>query len=169
MIILGIDPGTGITGYGLILVKNHLLEALDFGCIRPNKTLTLHDKYLMIHNGVTELIERYKPDVLAIETQFVKLNPQTALKLGMARGSVIIAAKVKGIEVVEYSPSVAKKAITGSGRASKEQVQGMTQKLLCLDKPPTPEDAADALSIAICHAHRIKQKGMLCTRISKAN
>ena len=167
MIILGIDPGTRVTGYGIIVAKQHSLEALDFGCIRPSANLSLHDKYLMLHKGVTELLLAYKPEVLAIETQFFKLNFQTAMKLGMARGAIILAARLNGIEVAEYSPSNAKKAITGTGRASKEQVQGMTQKLLCLAQLPTPEDAADALSIAICHAHRINHKGKLCTLTSK--
>lgn len=155
-VILGIDPGTRITGYGIIRFNNPHMVALDFGCIRPPVKLSLHDKYLMIFNGVQELLDTFKPDVLAIETQYIGINPLSALKLGMARGAIIIAAKIRGIEVMEYSPSLAKKSITGSGRASKEQVQGMTQRLLSLDKVPTPEDAADALSIAICHAHRLK-------------
>lgn len=157
-LILGIDPGTRITGYGIIRFRNPHMEAVDFGCIRPPAALSLHDKYLMIFNGVSELLDKFEPDVLVVETQFVKLNPASALKLGMARGSIIIAAKIRGIEVVEYAPTVAKKAITGSGRASKEQIQAMTKRLLSLDKIPSPEDAADALSIAICHAHRIKTR-----------
>lgn len=154
--ILGIDPGTKVTGYGVIRAFDGKIEAIDFGCIRPKDSLSLHDKYLFIFNGVSHLLDKFRPDTLAIETQFVKINPLSALKLGMARGSIIVAARLKGTEVVEYSPSVAKKSITGSGRASKEQIQGMTQKLLKLDRPPSPEDAADALSIALCHAHRIR-------------
>lgn len=164
-LILGIDPGTTITGYGLIRFKNPHMEAVDFGCIRPPASLSLHDKYLMIYNGVSELIEKFCPTVLVVETQFVRKNPASALKLGMARGAIIIAARIRGIEVVEYAPTVAKKAVTGSGRASKEQIQGMTQKLLSLDKLPTPEDAADALSIAICHAHRIKSPSGVPSRV----
>lgn len=155
-VILGIDPGTQVTGYGVIRLIDGAIEAIDFGCIRPKSTLSLHDKYLLIFNGVSHLLDKFKPRALAVETQFVKINPSSALKLGMARGSIIVAARMREIEVVEYPPSVAKKSITGTGRASKEQVQGMTQRILKLDKPPTPEDAADALSIAICHANRIR-------------
>lgn len=157
-VILGIDPGTRITGYGIIRFNPPHMEALDFGCIRPPIKLDLHDKYHLLYNGVSELLDTFKPDVMAIETQFVKINPSSALKLGMARGVIIIAAKQKGIEVVEYSPSIAKKSITGTGRASKQQVQDMTKRLLSLEKAPSPEDAADALSIAICHAHRLKNE-----------
>ena len=157
-VILGIDPGTQVTGYGVIRLSEGCMEAIDFGCIRPKSTLSLHDKYLLIFNGVSHLLDTFKPACLAVETQFVKINPLSALKLGMARGSIIVAARMRGIEVVEYAPTVAKKSITGTGRASKEQVQGMTQRILKLEKPPTPEDAADALSIAICHANRMRFK-----------
>jgi len=156
MIILGIDPGTMVTGYGVIRKEGHKIEAVDFGAIRSPSKLSLHDKYLMMFKGVTELLKTHKPHALAIETQYVKLNPGSALKIGMARGSVIVATRLQGIEVFEYAPSVAKKAITGTGGASKAQVQAMTQKILSLSEKPTPEDAADALAIAICHAHRTR-------------
>ncbi|CRX38784.1 crossover junction endodeoxyribonuclease RuvC [Estrella lausannensis] len=164
-VILGIDPGTQVTGYGVIHLTERGMEAVDFGCIRPKASLSLHDKYLLIFNGVSHLLDTFQPIALAIETQFVKINPSSALKLGMARGSIIVAARMRGIEVVEYAPTVAKKSITGTGRASKEQVQGMTQKILKLDKLPTPEDAADALSIAICHANRMHFKSTVVSHL----
>lgn len=151
--ILGIDPGTRITGFGLINVEGSAYSALDYGCIRPPEKLKLTDRYLIIFNGIESLIEKYSPDVIVVETQFVNKNVQSALKLGMARGVAIIAAKRKGLAVFEYSPTHAKKAVVGNGRASKHQVQAMIQRLLNLSVAPEPEDAADALALAICHAH----------------
>jgi crossover junction endodeoxyribonuclease RuvC len=145
--ILGIDPGTQTTGWGIIEGQ----KAIDYGCIRPPKELAINDKYVFIHHGVEELIQRFCPKAVVVETQYVKCNVQSAIKLGMARGAVVVCAGRYGIPVFEYAPSVAKMAVTGTGRASKAQVQGMVQKLLGLAKPPTPEDAADALSLALCH------------------
>lgn len=151
-IIIGIDPGTSITGYGIILVSGSSYQAIDYGCIRPPIHLKLSDRYLIIFNGLEELLEKHQPQALAVETQFVQRNVQSAIKLGMARGIALIAAKRKGIPVFEYTPMRAKRAVVGNGRASKSQVQGMVQRLLRLNEPPHPEDAADALSLAICHA-----------------
>ena len=148
---MGIDPGTRTTGYGVI--RNG--KAIDFGCIRPPADLPLSKKYMVIHLGVKELIQKYHPKSLVIETQYVKCNVQSALKLGMARGAAIAAAAGRDdVEVFEYAPSVAKMAVTGTGRASKHQVQMMMQNLLGLSAPPSPEDAADALALALCHYQR---------------
>ena len=152
-IIIGIDPGTNVTGYGIINVESLVYQALDFGCIRPPSHLKITDRYLIIYNSLEHLLDLHKPQVLAIETQFVHKNVQSAIKLGMARGVVIVAAKQRGIPVVEYSPTKAKRAVSGNGHASKMQVQGMVQKLLNLKSLPEPEDAADALALALCHAH----------------
>lgn len=157
-IIIGIDPGTTVTGYGIVSLKNGFYTALDFGCIRPPAKQKLTDRYLIIFNGIEQLIKTYKPDSLAVETQFVQKNVQSALKLGMARGVAIIAAKKNGLPVYEYAPSRAKKAVVGNGNASKSQVQSMIQRLLCLDRLPEPEDAADALALALCHAHSLKSE-----------
>ncbi|MCB1113033.1 MAG: crossover junction endodeoxyribonuclease RuvC [Chlamydiales bacterium] len=151
---MGIDPGTRVTGYGIIKVHDNRYEAVDYGCIKPPPALELPDRYLIIYEATEELILRYRPDALAIESQFVHKNVQSALKLGMARGVVIVAARKLGVAIYEYTPKAAKNAVTGRGTASKEQVQGMTQRLLNLPKPPTPADAADALCLAICHAQR---------------
>lgn len=152
-VILGIDPGTRITGFGVICVKGADLEALDYGCIRPPADINLSARYGIIYEGIITLIERYQPADVVVETQFVKRNVQSAIKLGMARGMAILAAQQKGIPLWEYAPAKAKQAVTGSGRAAKEQVQRMVQKLLQLTTKPTPEDAADALALAICHSH----------------
>lgn len=153
MIIIGIDPGTQITGYGVIQVKGHAFHAIDYGCVRPPPHLKLTDRYLILFNALEELLEKYRPDVLAVETQYVHKNVQSAIKLGMARGAAIIAAKRKGLQVHEYAPSKAKLAVVGNGKASKQQVQGMVKLLLNLKEVPKPEDAADALALAICHAN----------------
>lgn len=152
-IILGIDPGTRVTGYGLVSLEGRRESALDFGCIKPPPKAPLSTRYLIIFEGLTEIIARYKPDAVSIETQFVHKNPNSALKLGMARGMAILAATRAGIPVYEYTPKKAKSAIVGSGSASKEQVQKMIQMLLKLQELPTPEDAADALALALCHGH----------------
>lgn len=152
MIIIGIDPGTQKTGYGIINVTEHGIAVIDFGCIIPPLQLKLTDRYLIIFNAIEELLEKYHPLVMAVETQFVNKNVQSAIKLGMARGIAVIAAKKQGLTVVEYSPATAKRAAVGNGRASKNQVQIMIQRLFDLHEPP-PEDAADALALALCHAH----------------
>lgn len=155
MIILGIDPGTRITGYGVIKYHPHKIETLDFGCIKPPASATSSKKYLIIFEGIKALIDRYKPEALSVEGQFFHKNALSALKLGMARGMAILAAEMAGIPIFEYAPTKAKKAVVGHGGASKEQVQRMIQKHLNLSELPTPEDAADALALAICHAHSL--------------
>lgn len=150
--ILGIDPGTRISGYGLIASTGRSYSALDYGCIRPPAKLILSERYLIIFNAIEVLLAKFQPDAVVVETQYVNKNVQSAIKLGMARGVAIIAAKRHGIPVFEYVPTKAKLAVVGTGSASKAQVQGMVQRLLNLAEPPNPEDAADALALAICHA-----------------
>ena len=156
VIILGVDPGTLVTGYGVIRQTDRSWEPLDFGCICPPRKLKTHQRYLIIFEGIDHLLEKYKPQAVSVETQFVYKNVQTALKLGMARGAVIIAAARRGVEVFEYAPTKAKLAVVGTGGASKLQVQKMIQMQLKLREMPEPEDAADALALALCHAHTRK-------------
>ncbi len=165
MIIIGIDPGTVVTGYGIIKIEGNTLTLIDFGCIRPPAAKKITDRYLIISNGVDELLERHEPDVLVVETQYVHKNVQSALKLGMARGIVLVAAKRRGLIVYEYAPTKAKRAVVGNGRASKYQVQRMVQHLLNLDTPPHPEDAADALALALCHAHACRLNHLIGVEI----
>jgi crossover junction endodeoxyribonuclease RuvC len=154
--ILGIDPGTRITGYGIIKHNRHSFEAIDFGCIRPPISLDSPQKYLILFNAIESLLDRYQPEAVSVETQFVYKNVQSAIKLGMARGVVLLAAAKRNIPIYEYAPKKAKLAVVGSGSASKEQVQKMVQFLLKLPILPQPEDAADALALAICHANTRK-------------
>lgn len=163
MIIIGIDPGTRVTGYGVIKVEGSRYQAIDFGTIRPPANLDLADKYLYIFNGVEELIKQYEPEAVVVETQYIQKNVQSAMKLGMARGAIIVATRRHGVEIHEYSPSKAKLAVVGNGRASKEQVQGMIQRLLGLSEAPEPEDAADALALAICLAQDNRKKNLSYT------
>ncbi|HUD01585.1 MAG TPA: crossover junction endodeoxyribonuclease RuvC [Rhabdochlamydiaceae bacterium] len=158
VIILGVDPGTLVTGYGVIRQTDRYWEPLDFGCICPPRKLKTHERYLIIFEGIDHLLEKYRPQAVSVETQFVHKNVQSALKLGMARGAVIIAAARRGIEVFEYAPTKAKLAVVGNGGASKFQVQKMVQMQLKLSQMPEPADAADALALALCHAHTRKVK-----------
>lgn len=154
-IILGIDPGTRITGYGVIEIS-HPLIALDFGCIRPPSTHALEQRYKVIFESLEALIEQYSPTLIAVESQFVLKNVQSAIKLGMAKGMVLLAAARKNIPVLEFAPKKAKQSVVGNGSASKLQVQKMIQTLLRLPVMPEPEDAADALALAICASHQRK-------------
>ncbi len=156
-IILGIDPGTRITGYGVI--DDHSLP-LDFGCIRPPPKLSLAERYKILFDSVEALIERHQPTAVAVESQFVLKNAQSAIKLGMAKGMVYLAAARRGIPVYEFAPKKAKLAVVGHGGASKYQVQKMIQALLRLPHLPEPEDAADALALAICCAHHMRSPCM---------
>jgi crossover junction endodeoxyribonuclease RuvC len=155
LIVLGIDPGTIVTGYGIVEVINGSYKALDYGCIKPPQKATLPEKYNIIFDGINHLIDTYRPLMLSIETQFVDKNPQSAIKLGMARGVSILAAYKKGLSIHEYSPTKAKSAVT-TGKASKEQVQKSIKFLLGLNSASIPSDAADALALAICHLNTLR-------------
>ncbi len=152
-IILGIDPGTRITGYGIISFDPSI-RALDYGCIRPPPNLSLEQRYKIIFESLEALITQYAPTLIAVESQFVMKNVQSAIKLGMAKGMVLLAAARQNIQVQEFAPKKAKQAIVGRGNATKAQVQWMIQSLLQLPLAPEPEDAADALALAICASHQ---------------
>ncbi|MCU7924223.1 MAG: crossover junction endodeoxyribonuclease RuvC [Candidatus Thiodiazotropha sp. (ex Dulcina madagascariensis)] len=149
--IIGIDPGSRITGYGLIESDGLRSVNLTYGVLRLDGD-ALPPRLGEIFAGVSKLIDEYRPDVMAIEQVFVAKNPSSALKLGQARGAAICAAVSHGLAVAEYTPTRIKQAIVGTGRAEKAQVQHMVQRLLGLQEKP-PLDAADALAVALCHAH----------------
>ncbi len=150
-IILGIDPGSRITGFGVIRETGQKCEYIASGCIRTPDT-SLADKLQTIFRGVQEVIQTYQPTTMGIEQVFMAKSADSALKLGQARGSAIVAAAEHGLEVAEYSARQVKKSVTGSGAADKEQVMLMVMHLLKLEKRPQV-DASDALAIALCHAH----------------
>ena len=153
-IILGIDPGTRITGYGIIRLP---MEPIDFGAIRPPPDLLLEERYRILFEAIEGLLEKHRPAAIAVESQFVLKNAQSAIKLGMAKGMVLLAGARAKIPVYEYAPKKAKQAVVGKGQASKYQVQRMIQALLRLPILPEPEDAADALALAIACANQLKR------------
>lgn len=149
--ILGVDPGSRVTGYGLIEVEGARSRHLAHGCIRCESG-ELCDRLLRIHTELSLVIAAHAPDEVAIESVFVNRNVSSALVLGQARGVAILAVASNGLHLSEYAPAQVKSAVVGHGRAEKAQIQHMVCMLLKLDKAP-PADAADALAVAICHAH----------------
>jgi len=155
MIILGIDPGTAVTGFGVIEVSaNQKYRGIDYGTIRSKAREPMTDRLKKIYDGVTAIIEKYQPDHMALEDVFYGQNVQAALKLGQARGAVIISGLNAGIPVTTYAAREVKQSLTGYGAASKEQVQRMVREMLGLSDVISPLDASDALAIALCHAQR---------------
>lgn len=153
MRIIGFDPGTAITGFGLLDKIGNRLHPVEFGVIRTTHDLPDYQRLELIYRRVSDLIINYSPEIMAVEKLFFNKNTRTALDVGQARGVIMLAAAQQGIPVAEYTPLQVKMAVVGYGRAQKNQVQEMVRILLGLSKPPKPDDAADALGIAICHAH----------------
>jgi len=154
MIILGIDPGTAMLGWGLVERTGSRLRAVDYGVISTPSDMPLPDRLAAIYLSLTDLIELHAPALMGVERLFFTKNVQTAFAVGQARGVVLLAAAIHGIEIREATPNEVKVATAGHGSASKDQVQRMVQAVLGLAELPTPDDAADALAIAICVAHR---------------
>ena len=150
-IILGIDPGTTIMGYGLIEINGNKMTLIEMDILKPGTSKDHYKKLQLIYNTVSGLIIKYKPDVFAIEAPFFGKNVQSMLKLGRAQGVAIAAAMRHGLEVTEYSPKKIKQSITGNGNAGKEQVLKMLQQLLKFSHDPQYLDASDALAVAVCH------------------
>ncbi len=156
MIVLGIDPGTASTGWGAVEQDGSRLRSLGHGCIVTSPKAETHLRLRQIYDESLTLLERYRPDAVAIEELFVNVNVKTALAVGHARGVIILASSRHEISPAEYTPLAIKQAVTGYGRASKVQVQEMTKVLLGLPRIPQPDHAADALAVAICHLHTSK-------------
>ena len=153
MIILGIDPGYAITGYGVVRYVGNHFTTLDYGVVSTKAGTPFELRLLQISNSIDALIERYNPDIMAIEELFFSRNTTTAIGTAQARGVLILSAAKKNMPVFEYTPMQVKLAVTGYGRADKAQVGQMVKMLLKLDKAPKIDDASDALAIAICQAH----------------
>jgi crossover junction endodeoxyribonuclease RuvC len=155
VIVLGVDPGTAATGYGLVeRDPGGAWRLVECGVVRPRAGTTLPARLQVIFEGIAELIARHRPDAVAVESVFVQRNPRSALVLGHARGVVLLAAAQAGLVVAEYPPALVKKAVTGAGAATKPQVQQMLARLLRLRTPPAPSDAADGVAVALTHAMR---------------
>ena len=150
MIAIGFDPGTARLGYGVIESEPDP-RAIDFGVIVTGSELPMPERLLMIHDAVGELIDTFQPEAVAVELLFFARNVTTAMTVGQARGVILLAAAQRGIPIAEYSPSEVKQAVVGYGKADKRQIQEMVRIMLGLTTAPQPDDAADALAVAICH------------------
>ena len=155
MIVLGIDPGTARLGYGVVERQGSQLTMLDYGCIETAKDRPPEQRLLLIHDGIDDLITTHRPEAVGVERLFFNRNVQTAMAVGQARGVVLLTAAQHGLPVLEYGPHEVKLAVTGYGRAPKDQVQRMVQMVLSMKQLPKPDDAADALAVAVCTAHAI--------------
>ncbi len=149
-IILGIDPGIADTGFGLIAKKNNRLTCLTYGTIKTKAQFSLAERLESLYRQLTEIIAEFKPHLIAVEELFFYKNAKTAFVVGQARGVILLAARQNNLAIVEYTPLQVKQAVSNYGSASKQQVQKMVQLLLNLKQLPKPDDAADALAIAIC-------------------
>ncbi|MEK9156452.1 MAG: crossover junction endodeoxyribonuclease RuvC [Patescibacteria group bacterium] len=152
MKILGIDPGTGRLGWGLVEKRGQSIVAKDYGCIEATKASPLNERLLAIYRGICAIIREQKPDEVAIEELFFFKNQKTVISVAEARGVILLAATECGLPVFEYTPLQVKQALTGYGRAEKKQMQSMVQLTCKMAERPKPDDAADALAVAICHA-----------------
>ena len=153
MIILGIDPGYAIVGYGVIEYKNNHFSVIDYGAILTDAGTPFNIRLEKIYDGLCDIITRHKPEALAIEKLFYNNNAKTVIDVSQARGVIMLAAQKNMVPAFEYTPLQVKQSVVGYGRAEKKQVQEMTRRILALEKVPKPDDTADALAMAICHAH----------------
>ncbi|MGH8057201.1 MAG: crossover junction endodeoxyribonuclease RuvC [Candidatus Entotheonellia bacterium] len=166
-VVLGIDPGTTHTGYGVITEAQGYLTALDWGVISPRPSLTLPEKLQTIYTSLQAYIEVHHPDTMAVEALFFAKNVRSAVTLAHARGVALLSAAAAGLAVAEYSPLEVKQAVVGYGRAHKRQVQAMVQVILHLREPPAQEDAADALAVALCHLQGQRVRTALASRATR--
>lgn len=153
MIALGIDPGTAICGYGVVETQGSKLKPLTYGVIETTPDMEGAMRLRKIHQEIGLLIKQYKPDIMGVEQLFMNKNVRTVMAVGQARGVILLAAAQNELKLAEFTPLQVKQAVTGYGKATKEQVIYMTQRLLNLPSKPHPDDAADALAVAICTIH----------------
>ena len=158
MKILGIDPGTATTGFGLITKEGPKLTKIDCGVISTSKDLDMPKRLSILFNDLQEIVRTHKPDVMSVEKLFFTNNITTAMTVSQARGIVLLVASQNNIPIAEYTPLQVKMSATGYGKATKKQVQEMVKKILKLSVIPKPDDAADALAIAICHSANVVKK-----------
>jgi crossover junction endodeoxyribonuclease RuvC len=163
MIVLGIDPGLAGTGYGVVARRGGRLVALDGGVVRTSPTQAPERRLAGLHARVAALLGEHAPDAVALEALYFGRNAASALAVGQARGVVLLAAGQAGVACVDYTPQQVKGAVCGTGRAAKDQVGRMVQALLGLAEPPTPDHAADALAVAVCHANHAPLRAALAS------
>ncbi len=164
MLILGIDPGYAIVGYGLVEYQSNRFRTVDYGAITTPAGMDFSQRLEMIYRQMQILLTKYHPQAVAVEKLYFQNNQKTAIDVAQARGVILLAARLAGIELFEYTPLQVKSSVVGYGQAVKKQVQEMTRMLLHLDAVPKPDDTADALAIAICHAH---SSGSLMNRLKE--
>src|SRR5436853_1212242 len=164
MLVMGVDPGSETTGYGVIESDGRQYKLIEYAGSRAPWRLCFAERLLVISRKLEEVIERLTPRVCAVEDTFYAVNVKSALKLGQARGAVLVAAARSGVEVFEYSPLEIKSALVGYGRAEKKQVQEMVRVLLGMKEAPEPLDASDALAVAICHLNIASTRARLTTK-----
>lgn len=165
--ILGIDPGIAIVGFGFIDKQGHKLVPVQYGSIQTEAHTEDAVRLKQVYEAAVQLIDKYKPDAVAIEKLFFNKNVTTALTVGQARGVLMLAAVQQGLPIAEYTPLQVKQAIVGYGKAEKKQVQEMVKMFLHLSAVPKPDDVADALAVAICHAHSAKLQTILNGRVNR--
>lgn len=161
MIIIGIDPGYAIVGIGVVEYKGNKFRPIEYTAITTPAGMNTVDRLKKIYDEMAMLIDKHKPDAMAIEELFFNSNQKTAINVAQARGVILVAAANKGVPVREYTPLQVKQSVTGYGRADKKQIQEMVKLILHLNVIPKPDDAADALALAICHAHSNKMNNLL--------
>lgn len=153
MIILGIDPGYAIVGFGVIEYSGCRFRVIDYGAVTTEAGVAFNRRLEIIYDGLCEIIEKYKPQAMSVEKVFYNSNAKTVIDVSQARGVIMLAAQKNRVPVFEYTPLQVKQSVVGYGRAEKKQVQEMTKRILALKSVPKPDDTADALAMAICHAH----------------
>ncbi len=167
--ILGIDPGIAIVGFGIIEYDNVNFKVIDYGAITSPAHVAVPKRLKMIYDDLNYVIEKYKPDEIAVEELFYNNNAKTVINVAQARGVIILAGENHNIPVFEYTPLQVKQGVVGYGRAEKKQVQQMVKNILGLHEVPKPDDTADAVAIAICHAHASGGVNRLITSLKKGN
>jgi crossover junction endodeoxyribonuclease RuvC len=159
MLVIGVDPGTATTGYGLVQEnEDGSLAVVDYGAILTSPDLEMSQRLLELHQRLSEIVLLHRPNSSAVEKLFFQRNVRTAISVGQGRGVVLLAMAQSGLQVFEYTPLEVKQAVVGYGGADKRQVQHMVRAMLSLKEIPKPDDAADALAVAICHIHSVKTR-----------
>lgn len=153
MLVLGIDPGYAIVGYGVLKYDRNRFMPVEYGAVTTKASTEFTSRLETIYDSICDIIDRTKPEALAIEKLFFNTNTKTAIDVAQARGVILLAARKKNVPIFEYTPLQVKQAVTGYGKAPKAQVMDLTRRLLNLESVPKPDDTADALALAICHCH----------------
>ncbi len=161
MLVLGIDPGTAITGYGLVHEQDDGLSLVECGVVTTPSSQPLPERLQTIYRGLSDVIRRFEPEEAAVEELFFSRNVRTALSVGQARGVALLALADAGLPIYEYKPLEIKQAVAGYGGADKQQVQEMVRMLLNLERVPQPDDAADAAAVAVCHIHSARMAALI--------